>query len=560
MKSKLTVLLGFILAITTLFVGCKEKEEVNTSNIKKTVLSIMWPDSAFKGPGIQTDPVAMEIEKRIGVSLDVQAGNEDKLRVMMASGELPDILITNIKNSETLITGKLVIPLDPYIENKALKLNDSLISMAYSKTYAGGKDKSLFFLPSNVGSEEVNAMHYRPAQGMFIRWDYYKDLGYPEVNSLDQLLDVLKLMQDKNPTTADGKKVYAFGSWSDWGLWPYSAMFVFPEDSGGYTSEAKSYTESKSGLWRGMEFFNKAYKMGLVDPDGFTMKYDNYLDELKSGKYLTTYAIWMVDEANAALSIGNSKAVGFGHLPSVFPYSRAKLYSNPVGYTDKSLSVTASCKNPDKAVELINYLFSYEGSRLIANGIKGKDWDIVEGKPKLKPEVLNAMNGDKDFIYNRGIGKYDKLQGMADYNVVPDDGAYVKLSLNADTYKSKLSEIDKEFCNYFGVEYPSQIDEKLVEQGKLKFTQPISTSLFLDPKLPDNLNKILITSKDEIIKTIPKLIMADNTMTFKEEKTKTINKLFSMGLGQVVEYLNNRWDEAKIKEEVIRKTATELGN
>ena len=47
-------------------------------------------------------------------------------------------------------------------------------------------------------------------------WDYYKGVGAPKLNNLDDLLNALKQMQEKYPKTPDGKPIVPITLWKDW--------------------------------------------------------------------------------------------------------------------------------------------------------------------------------------------------------------------------------------------------------------------------------------------------------------------------------------------------------
>lgn len=52
--------------------------------------------------------------------------------------------------------------------------------------------------------------------GVYLRWDLYKQLGCPELKTVEDMLDVLKQMQDLCPESDSGKKTYAFSLFKDW--------------------------------------------------------------------------------------------------------------------------------------------------------------------------------------------------------------------------------------------------------------------------------------------------------------------------------------------------------
>lgn len=65
---------------------------------------------------------------------------------------------------------------------------------------------------------------------MRIFWDYYEEVGAPEISSLDDLIPILKEIQKKHPTDPVGNKIYAVGSYynaSDFNLLgAYTSMFA----------------------------------------------------------------------------------------------------------------------------------------------------------------------------------------------------------------------------------------------------------------------------------------------------------------------------------------------
>ena len=115
----------------------------------------------------------------------------------------------------------------------------------------------------------------RPGIGFVIRWDYYKELGYPKVSNEDDLLNVLADMIKKHPKTEDGKNVYAMGACNDWGLWSYflpmAAVYGYNNWApSGYVLKvdtnvmSNNYLEPDSPLWKTVAFYYKARKMGIL--------------------------------------------------------------------------------------------------------------------------------------------------------------------------------------------------------------------------------------------------------------------------------------------------------
>ena len=49
-----------------------------------------------------------------------------------------------------------------------------------------------------------------------LRWDLYKELGYPEIKTLDDMVDVLGQMKEICPTDDNGKTTYGVSLFNDW--------------------------------------------------------------------------------------------------------------------------------------------------------------------------------------------------------------------------------------------------------------------------------------------------------------------------------------------------------
>ncbi|MBQ5333574.1 MAG: hypothetical protein J6K92_10005, partial [Oscillospiraceae bacterium] len=109
---------------------------------------------------------------------------------------------------------------------------------------------------------------------MDLRWDLYKQLGYPEVNTLDDLYNLFVSMKEICPTDEAGNETYAMSMWPDWDgnmvmyikafatcYWGYDEMGF-----GLYDVETGKYhdaLEPDGPYMQSLKFFNKLYQAGL---------------------------------------------------------------------------------------------------------------------------------------------------------------------------------------------------------------------------------------------------------------------------------------------------------
>lgn len=126
------------------------------------------------------------------------------------------------------------------------------------------------------------------------RWDLYKELGYPEIKTIDDFANVLIDMQKLEPENESGKRTYAVSLFSDWD----GAMVMFPKAMvtayygyddfgfGFYDTENQKYIpaiEENSPYIEMLKFYNKLYQAGALDPDSETQGFSNCLEDYQNG-------------------------------------------------------------------------------------------------------------------------------------------------------------------------------------------------------------------------------------------------------------------------------------
>ena len=155
--------------------------------------------------GIQTDAVAKDIQDKLGITIDIsdQSATPEKAKILVASGDIPDMVQLLRTHIETLITNKQLLPLDDLLATNGPDIKKNVpLAVAYSKKYISmGQDK-LYSIPAQVDPSGQIGNAIAP----YIRWDYYAELGYPAVNSYDDLLNVVAQMAAKHPTNEAGQK------------------------------------------------------------------------------------------------------------------------------------------------------------------------------------------------------------------------------------------------------------------------------------------------------------------------------------------------------------------
>lgn len=508
------------------------------------------------------DAIGRKIKEELGIVLECTMVTNDKLKVMAAGGDLPDIIQLHEAPTmaKSLIDAGALYPMDEWLENNGENIKTKIPDgLKWSKDVLGGGQT--YVLPVAIEVTDKENPKKNGFVGFFTRWDCYKELGCPEITSEDEYLDVLKQMVDAHPETEDGKKVYALSGWTDWGLWPYKISYPF---SFGYenldnnqlfshvTGELEDMFTKEDGIfWKSLSFFNKAYRMGIMDPEAFTMKNAQYHSKVSNGEILVAADNW--DTPDVAICGENA---GMYVLPGAFPYI-AGIYplESRLGYTTtNAICISANCKYPEKAMELLEYLNSDEGSRLVRTGIQGEDWDIVDGKPELIGKRLDNFvsnnTQEKDYADKaspQGIGKYSWMCSIQAINPTAD--GYPNDLTNSKEYTMlSVSAADKDFSDYYGAgkaQYPGEAYVQVVEEGKMKSLDAnLITGKLMEP-VSDDAVKIFSKADEYFQANIAKIITCEDEAAFEAQKQKMISDVLAMGYEKALAEVQEQFEKAK---------------
>ncbi len=502
---------------------------------KDPVTLKVYSEQSFPGQftsGPQTDEVSMEIVRVTGVTLDWDMSpTPDKSKILLASGDLPDIYIANSTNFlDSMVKSQYVVDLKALVAS-----NGPDIAQIAPKAIAFSQDKlsngtgGLYFLPGRVsGKEGYNS----PVIGLFMRWDYFKEIGSPVIKSNDDVIKAVAAIYKNHPKTEDGQTVFGFSPWQDWGVWHTSVLHdnLFGQGgwgsagSVGYTNNNNNFkfidriNDDASSYWIDGDLYSKAYRQGLLDPDSFTQKYDGASAKMNAGRVVCQVAQWLADPVSAELQKKGLADAGYVSIPFEGGVFSGSNY-NPIGLASY-WSVSANCKTPDRAVDVINYFFSEEGSRTMLSGIKGKHWNVENGKASLTKEGLAAKDA-ADRLTTSGIHKFQNLTGL-DQMTKDSNGQFVDLALEPDVQSATLSPVKKDWLAHYGADSENNL---WVKYGAFAGNTGFAA---LAPALTDDLKRVDAKVDTYLRSALMKLWMSKTDEEFKTQKEKIqadVNKI-----------------------------------
>lgn len=495
---------------------------------------------------------AEEVKRQVGVSIELlPCGDQgdQKLQALMASGELPDIVcFKDYKQVENAVAGDMLLAYDDYKELLPDLYQNAEMPLKYAaEKLSCGKGKAY-----TVGTDAKLYMETRGDKEPWLRYDLYKQLGSPKINSLYDYLDVLKQMQELEPTNEDGQKVYGLSIWKDWDrTFMCNAMFAgkftgvemiegTPAEID-YNSEkpvVQSILDEDSLYLEFIDFLYQANQMGLLDPDSMTQRFDDAVSKMGAGRVLMGLGNWGVSD----FATQERQEQGIGHMPVFINNSYTVTEGlQPVGRS-WTVSVSKSCKNPEAAMRFINYMFSYDGAMLQRNGPKGVMWDVDEdGNPYVTEEGYEYMqDADKELpegnTYLDGcpltwVGLNITTQNP-DLNNTPIGNNFWEKKDFAPA-ETKLEETWQE--DYDAVD---SIDY-LTKNDLLKPFQFVAY-----PTLTDDMEQIASRIGDVVVTNSWKMAFAKDDAEYEALKEEMIEKAEGMGLDDFMKWYTDEYNKA----------------
>jgi hypothetical protein len=506
--------------------------------------------------------VWQDIQKRANVKVDFSFYDVDKMSLMMASGDLTDIVLTNQRFLSNIFAGNMAMKLDPILETH---IPNALLDMYKTRNqmlrlFLGGSDGGIYILSPGLGPENTGGMdsNYR---GYAVRWDYYKEIGAPPIDNDDQFVAAVKAMVARHPTTPDGRKVWGMGVQNDMsyfyvhgiltsGLNPWTILnsqymgdYVTNEIHNGFTDT------SRSAYWNDMRMFNKFHQEGLFDPDSFTQTVDELTAKQNAGIYMST-AFRTDGMYNEIRKTDPNTLAGFMLVPSagtaVFANKPLVMGNAP----DDSMFIYSKSKNWEAAARLLNVMQDPDTIRTVYSGFKGIHWDYdANGEPYLFDKTIDGISKLTDEIQKLGIVDPPRQLIFGQPTSRHLDGHFHDLT-REPSYRSKrlgLSPIFLDYANFYNVPYPSAAMLKNVDNGKTidmshDFVQLIAVGLTSVPldieRIIQNLNQILYRS-------LPRLITAPNDAAYRDVQQQVLAELRAAGEPTTWEWVRTNYNKYK---------------
>ena len=402
------MVLSAMMVMSVAATGCG-KDKSDSASTDKNGVKEFTAFFAVPGSEINDDnEIQAEIAKKTGVKVKetwlTGQTAEEAVGTLIAGGEYPDFIDGGDGMKQLYDAGALVA-LDDYID-KYPNIKNFYTEQEWDKLRQD--DGHIYWIQQfgNIKGEEKATTHNDEAfwiQTRVLEW-----ANYPKIRTMDQYFDLIESYYEANPTMEDGTKNIPCTILCD--DWRYFCLENAPEFLDGYPNDGSCIVDPETKKIidynttpTAKAYFkklNEEYQKGIVDPESFTQKYDEYIAKLSTGRVLGMIDQWwdFAYTARDALKQQGLDKKGCDYVPlpiTINENVESKWHcSGGVLNVASGLGITTSCKDVDGALQFINDLLGEEIHNLRFWGIKDTDYLVDDNGEFYRTEDMRMQASD----------------------------------------------------------------------------------------------------------------------------------------------------------------------
>ena len=379
---------------------------------------------------------------------------DEKMNLCIGSGTIPELMNVNATQYRALLKYDMIQPLDQYFDDYA---SDTLKGYVESggeelkKCISNDKGEMMAIPAPNITAGGINEM--------WIRQDWLDNLGLEAPRTWDELVTVAEAFVTQDPDgngeadtigilgPSNSDHMNAIGG-NQYGLDPLFSRFQsYPQywlqDEDGTVKYGSIQPETRTAL----EKIQKLYTDKLIDPEMLVR--NDSMEPLLAGKVGIFFGPWW-----CGYTVADATLAGEADWRAYFtPLAEdGNYYTHMPDPTSTYVVVSKSCKNPEAAIKIINYLIAY-GKDWVADGAVAKMeisqfyplWNVYENADEIEvsTETLEKYLAGEITMDDVDFSQHNLLKN--DMEVVTelkkepyDDFSLDKWNLDSDLAKTNL--------------------------------------------------------------------------------------------------------------------------
>lgn len=400
MKKATKQVMGIALSLaltTTILAGCGKKDEnqkaeldMDTSQPVTIDMMLLNNTSGDGSEFIIKQELKEKFNADISFSLNNNQSHFEKLNLLIASNELPDIVSPLPAEKTKLIGPKgALVPIDEYFDylpNLKKYLDKDKVNMVS----AMADDGHIYALPRFAPDKKD--YKWTP----IIRQDYLDELNIPVPTTYDELFDALRKIKTAHPETVGIVNREKMDFLRAFGVGYNTAPEMF------YNKETDKfeYGPTNTGFKELITDFAQAWKDGILDKEFFTASEQQWQEKFLGGNGVFTLdwpkRAYNLKDSYGKLHPGDTKFNTTLIEPLVSDNYKTKRlnYSETLGLWT-SWAISSNTKNLGRILQIVDWMYSDEAQEMVQWGIKDETFTLTEdGKHQYTSNLKASYNPD----------------------------------------------------------------------------------------------------------------------------------------------------------------------
>lgn len=465
-----------------------------SSELEHMIIEVYSQAANFQGE--QPGWTAKLLKDKFNITLNIiapQVAGGDIFAARSAAGFLGDLVVLDNADIQSCIKSGLIYEITEEMKKMTSYEEYKEQLDVYNSSLEGVEPGTYYAWPTEMCNTSPTKFSMTiPGTAPTLPWDYYAEVGAPELNNLSDLVKCLRAIQDLHPTNANGDPSYGITLWPDWDGTSIENVnqltkWYGQEVQGSVLLDAKGnmvpLTDDNGAYKKILQFYFEANQAGVVDPDSGTQNWDSVNSKFNSKRAFLIWNDWQQGFWNTT-ERGNNRE---NYI--MVPINDMNLYQPSDPYYGSGRAFAVGTNDPakkERVMMLLDWMSSPEGLQTIHAGIKGFNYeDAPDGKGYILTDVGEyALMNNSPVPEEYGGGYY--ADGMLQINQWMAASTAIN-PLTGYSYGSRLwpAEIEKaktattrEWSERFNAENPM---DYLIKNNKVSIVPFVNVNLASDP-------------------------------------------------------------------------------
>ena len=511
-KKQLSFIIVVMLALAMFITGCSKKDDngntpgktdngkvddkgdSDSTDLEPMVIEVYSQPANFQGE--QPGWTAKILKEKFNITLNIiapQVAGGDIFAARSAAGFLGDLVVLDNADIQACVKSGLIYDVTDEMK-KLTSFEDFKLQLdAYNSSLDGVEEGTYYAWPTEMTNTSPTTFSPTiPGVAPTIPWDYYKEVGAPEMNNLSDLVTTLRAIQDLHPTNAAGDPSYGITLWPDWDgtsienvnqLTKWYGQEVNGSILLDASGEMLELTDDAGAYRKILQFYFEANQAGIVDPDSGTQNWDSVNSKFNSKRAFLIWNDWQQGFWNTT-DRGNA-----GENYMMAPINDMSIYQPSDPFFGSGRAFAVGTKDPERqkrVMMLLDWMSSPEGLETVHGGIKGFTYeDAADGNGYVRTEIGEIALMDNSPVpeeFGGGFYADGMLQinqwTVAGWAINPKTGyTYVANGWPAEVEKAQTT-TTREWSERFDAADPV---DYLVKNNKVAVVPFVNVNLAPDP-------------------------------------------------------------------------------